>query len=276
MPKGSSRKPKTMSKNMTKQVEKIVDKALAEEIEEKRAIQQKDAVQLLNTIASGDVTTIANFNELLPPIKQVLANTKTGTIVPGQEGAYGFRVGDEINLKSVKIKGYVNMIDVTTDQADQAKIGVRVMILKQKDKASYAGFLADAHTDKLLLDQVNSVGQMGPGVFDGSPLDLMKDINRNVFSVRYDKLMYLSRDVITGGTSGRLSVSSKDSLKFFEHELTFGNGKKLDFTDGASTTPNNFPYLLVVGAADLANPNTTIPSGLVRLTYNATAVYTDA
>ncbi len=274
MPKGSSKK--TMSKKMTKQVESIVNKALSEELEEKRAIQQKDNVGIPATIASGDVTTVANFQSLLPPINQVLANTKTGTIVPGQEGAYGFRIGDEINLKSVKIKGYVSMKDVTTDDNRDCKIGVRVMILKQKDKESYAGFLGDAHTDKLLLDQVNTAGQQGPGLFDGSPLDLIKDINRNEFSVRYDRLFYLSRDVITGSGSTRVSVGTKNTLKFFEHELTFGNGKKLSFTDGASTTPNNFPYLMVVGAADLVDPLTTIPNGLVSVTYNSVAVYTDA
>jgi len=265
-----------MSKKMTKQVETIVNKALAEELEEKRAIQQQDNVTIPNTIASGDVTNVNNYQVLLPPINQVLANTKTGTIAPGQEGAYGFRIGDEINLKSVKIKGYVSMRDVTTDDNRQCKIGVRVMILKQKDKDSYAGFLADSHADKLLLDQVNSNSQQGPGLFDGSPLDLIKDINRNEFAVRYDKLFYLSRDVISGSGSSRVSVSSKDTLRFFEHELTFGNGKKLNFTDGASTTPNNFPYLMVVGAADMTDPTTTIPSGLVAVTYNSVAVYTDA
>jgi len=265
-----------MSKKMTKQVENIVSKALSEELEEKRAIQQQDNVGLPATIASGNVTAINNFQPLMPPIKQVLANTKTGTIVPGQEGAYGFRIGDEINLKSVKIKGYVSMRDVTTDDNRDCKIGVRVMILKQKDKESYAGFLADAHTDRLLLDQVNAAGQQGPGVFDGSPLDLIKDINRNEFAVRYDKLFYITRDVITGSGSSRVGVSTKNSLKFFEHELTFGNGKKLNFTDGESTTPNNFPYVMVVGAADLTDPTTTIPSNLVSLTYNSVAVYTDA
>lgn len=275
MPKGASRKSKSMSKNMTKQVEKIVEKALEEELEEKRAIQQYEDKQVHNVIPSGDVTTDLNsYFDLLAPITQV-ANSRATIGAPG--GAYGMRIGDEINIKRVKIKGFCYLSDLTSADQMNTQVGVRVMILKQKDKDSYAGFRADSHANKLLLDTVGASGYQGPGQFNGGPLDLIRDINRNEYSVRYDKVIHLSRDFIQGtSTSTRYSTSSSRQLKFFEHDLTFGKGKKLNFTDGASTTPNNFPYLLVVGQVNMANPTTVVPDGMVRISFSSTAEYTDA
>lgn len=268
-------RPKVSGNSREMDIRKIVQEELAEELEEKRCISQYENKSINTVIPSGDViTNQTNFFDILAPIKQVV-DTRAETGSP--DGAYGFRVGDEINLKSVKIKGMVYLNDLTSDQAQNTSIGVRVMILKQKDKNSYAGFRADAHTNKLLLDTVGASGYQGPGPFNGSPLDLRREINRNEYSVRYDKTFYLSRDYIQGtSTSTRFAISSNNSLRFFEHDLTFGNGKKLTFTDGASTTPNQFPYLLVVGQAGMKDPTTAIQPGLARISVSSTAIYTDA
>lgn len=268
-------KPKQSTVNNEQNIRKIVQEELAEELEEKRAIQQYEGNDVNVVIPSGNIGSATNnFFDLLPPITQV-ANSRADTGAPG--GAYGFRIGDEINLKKVKIRGMVYMTDLTSAQQENTRVGVRVMILKQKDKDSYAGFRADAHTNRLLLDTVGASGYQGPGQFNGSPLDLRRDINRNEFAVRYDKTFYLSRDFISGtSNTNKFATSSRDSLKFFEHDLTFGNGKKLTFTDGASDTPNNFPYLLVVGPAGMVDPTTSITNGLVKLSVSSTAIYTDA
>lgn len=268
-------RPKSSGNSREMNIRKIVQEELAEELEEKRAISQYENKSINTVIPSGDVLLNENnFFDILAPITQV-ANTRADTGAPG--GAYGFRVGDEIMLKSVKIKGMVYLNDLTSAQAENTCVGVRVMILKQKDKNSYAGFRADAHTNKLLLDTVGASGYQGPGPFNGSPLDLRREINRNEYSVRYDKTFYLSRDFIQGtSTTTRYATSSNNSLRFFEHDLTFGNGKKLSFTDGASTTPNQFPYLLVVGQAGMKDPTTSIQDGLAAISVSSTAIYTDA
>lgn len=264
-----------MSKKMTKQVEQIVEKALTEELEEKRAISQYQAVNINNVIPSGDVTSNdTNYFDLLAPITQTV-NSRAFPGAPG--GAYGFRIGDEINLKKVIIKGYVYLSDVTSTDQLNTQIGARIMILKQKDKDSFAGFRADSHANKLLLDTVGVSGYQGPGAFNGAPLDLVREINRNEFAVRYDKVINLSRDYIGGSsTTNKFAASSGKAIKFFEHELTFGKGKKMTFTDGASNTPNNFPYMLVVGQVNMANPEASVLNGTVRMTVTSTAVYTDA
>lgn len=268
-------RPKSSGKSLEKNIRKVVQEELAEELEEKRCISQYENKSINTVIPSGDVTANQNnFFDILAPITQV-ANSRAETGAPG--GAYGFRLGDEINLKKVKIKGMVYLNDLTSAQAVNTCVGVRVMILKQKDKNSYDGFRADAHTNKLLLDTVGASGYQGPGAFNGSPLDLRREINRNEYSVRYDKTFYLSRDFIQGtSTSTRFATSSNNSLRFFEHDLTFGNGKKLTFTDGASNTPNQFPYLLVVGQAGLKDPTTSIENGLAAVSVSSTAIYTDA
>ncbi len=268
-------RPKSSGKSREENIRKIVQEELAEELEEKRAISQYEDKSINTVVPSGDVLlNQANFFDILAPIKQTV-NTRDDTGAPG--GAYGFRVGDEINLKKVKIKGMVYLKDLTSAQQQNTSVGVRVMILKQKDKNSFAGFRADAHTNKLLLDTVGASGYQGPGAFNGSPLDLRREINRNEFSVRYDKTFYLSRDYIQGtSNTTKFAISSDKSLRFFEHDLTFGNGKKITFTDGQSDTPNNFPYLIVVGQAGMKDPNTSVENGLCAITVSSTAIYTDA
>lgn len=266
--KGYKRQP---SKKMEKQVKSIVQDVLNEEIEDKKALISYDNNTLNANIPSGDVASSFNYMRLLGPIDQISYSNTTG-----DQGMYNMRIGDEIMLKEIDIKGFVSFNDLTINQQVNTRTGVRVMILRQRDENTDVGFVANSHADKLLESGVGSIP--GPASFTGKPLNLIQSINREAYAVRYDKTFHLTQSLQIAGTTNvnRGTAGTDKTLGFFQHKLTFGKGGlKLKYTDGNSDTPNNFPYVLVVGYANLVD-GSVANNGAINVTMNSVATYTDA
>lgn len=262
-------KNKPNTKRFEKSVKEIVREELKEEIEEKQAIISYDNNTLNANIPSGDVTASFNYMRLLGPIDQV-AYSQTAT----DQGGYNHRIGDEINLKRLNIQGFVSFNDLTIQQQANARIGVRVMILKQRDENTDVGFVSNSHANLMLQSGLTTPG---PSAFTGRPLNVIQSINRDLYAVRYDKTFYLSQAVQITGTSNpnRSTAGTDKTLKFFSHQMTFGKrGLKLKYTDGNSDTPNNFPYVMVIGYTNLVD-NSAATNGQVNVTMNSVAHYTD-
>lgn len=269
--KTTARKP---TARFEKNVKDIVREELKEEIERKKALVSYDNITLNSAIPSGDVASSMNYMRILGPIDQVSYALPTATA--GEQGGYNFRVGDEISLKDVDIKGFVSYADLTINQQINTRIGVRVMILRQRDENTDVGFVANSHADKLLMNGELSVP--GPGSFSGRPLNLIQEINRDLYAVRYDKTFYLNQSLQINGTTNvnRSTGGTEHTLKFFQHKLTFGKGGlKLKYTDGNSDTPNNFPYVLVVGYTNLVD-DAAAGNNQINITMSSVATYTDA
>lgn len=270
MPKGA------LSKSMKSQMQKIAQDELKQELEEKKAIISYDQISMNSNIPSGDVTNSNNYFRLLPGIQQISNELDSTT---GLQGGYNIRVGDEITLKRLDIKGYVAYSDITKNNEDSVRTGVRVMILRQRDQNTDVGFVANSHANKILAD--SEIGIPGPGSFTGVPLNLLDAINRNEYAVRYDKVFNLSASLQVPQEAGtnaakRFTGSQNNTLKFFQHQLTFGKrGLKLNYTDGSSEDSNNFPYVMVVGYANLVD-GSVAPNNAVKLTLSSVAHYTDA
>lgn len=253
------------SKRFERSVKQIVQKELKEELEEKVAVIGfgNEAIDT-PAIPSGNVATSSNFAPLFPLIE------KGG-------GKYNERIGNEIRLKHVDLEmllAYVNQTgEQNTGYEDQA-IGVRVMILRQKDDNDYQVFKDDAQTNKLL--QSGGGLTPGPSNFSGTTLNLMQKINRDQFSVRYDKVHYMQRPRKFNDNGGQLQFNTPPRPVFIRKRLTFGKrGLKLTFSNDDATSPTNFPYLLVIGYA--SSVDTTAPANnLVEYSYSARSVYTDA
>lgn len=266
--KKASRKPN--SKRFVKSVQAIVRRELSEELEEKQAIVQYDNVPIQRNIPSGLVLNgQGNFFRLLPPITQ-------STV--GEAGrAYGERIGNEISLKKLSIKYFCNYNspDALEIRPQDHKIAVRVMILKCKLYNDVNKAFDDMPTDQILRFG-NTVGVTGPGPFEGDPLDLQSQINRDIFSVRYDKMHVLTAPVNISGATGVDLIAEPSGLKFGEKTLTFGkNGLKLKFASNTDAVPNNFGYFMVVGTTSLSAPSRPA-SLLCNMTVNCNAIYTDA
>lgn len=246
----------------TKTVKQIIRDEIQEELENKVAVVGQIAQPFTAAIPSGDVTASTNFIKLFPLIEQ-------------GDGQYNSRIGNEIRLKSLDIKMLLQYRDGAggTSYKDQS-LGIRVMILKQKDDNTQEGALENFQGDKLLEN--GQVVTAGPGSFTGSTINLVQKINREQFAVRYDKVHYISRsrEYNNGGTELMFNRPSKPTI--ISHKLTFGkNGLKLTFGNGLSNSPTNFPYFMVVGMASTYENASPSPN-IVNYTYSSNADYTDA
>lgn len=265
-PKGST------NKRFEKNVKAIVQKELMEEIEEKHAITEYADVFCKRAIPSGVVFNgQGNFFKILPEIDQSAT---------GEAGrAYNTRIGNEINLKHIDIKGHFSYANSNTGQNvyQNGKIALRVMILRAKAINDQELLFDEMPTDTLIrFGSQSSTAPSGAGSFGGFSLDAFRDLNRDTFSVRLDKVIYLDAPVLLpGSTQPDLSVVPSRS-KLFSHRMTFGkNGLKLKYSAQADLNPNNFPYFMVVGYSSMSS-GVQPDDNLVRATISCVGTYTDA
>lgn len=258
----------TREKNFTKKVQKIVNEELQEELEEKHALIGKDTILLPSpSIPSGNVTANANFQVLLPTIAQGL-------------GQYNNRIGNEIRLKHVDIMMLIQWARAVEEAPDvydwrDTSLGVRVMILKQKDNNDSTGARSNFHGDKLLEN--GNLVTPGPSDFNGRTLNIFQKINREQFSVRYDKTFYMDRlKTFNHGNTSNVAFARPPRPTIMKHRITFGkNGLKLTYGNVASLEPTNFPYFMVIGY--VSTVDASAPSNnLLSYTYSSNATYTDA
>jgi len=265
--KGNYYRPKY---NFDKSVKAVVKEELARELEEKHAIVQYDTIPISRNIPSGVVFNgQGNFFQIMPAIAQ---STPSGT---GR--AYNERIGNEIILKKLKIRYFLNYVapDALEVRPMDYKIGVRVMVLKCKEFGDVAKAFDAMPTDKLIRFGTYS-GTSGPGPYAADPLDMQAEINRDVFTVRYDKLHTLTAPVSIDGTTSVDTVAPPSGLKFGEYDMTFGkSGLKLKFTDLNDEIANNFGYFIAVGYSSLSDPNKPA-NALAEMTLNCSASFTDA
>lgn len=249
-------------RNFQKKVKEIVREELQEELEEKVAVIGATDVSIQTpNIPNGNVLGSTNFIQLFPSINQGL-------------GQYNERVGNEIRLKYIDLNMLLHYKTVGTSQFENTSLGVRVMILRQKDQGSVAGLLEDFQGNKLLEN--GAVISPGPGQFFGNTFNLLQKINREQFAVRYDKVIYIDNPWRLNEGGGQQVFAQPPRPKVVKHKLTFGkNGLKLTYGDAASTNPANFPYVMVVGYASTCSA--FVPdNGAVAYSYSANASYTDA
>lgn len=259
------------SKRFEKSVKEIVHKELSEELEEKHAITDYNAIDLKRAIPSGVVLNgQGNFFQILPEIDQSLT---------GAAGrAYNTRIGNEINLKHIDITGCFNYKNSNASQTnyENAKIAVRVMILRAKEINDTDVLFDNMPTDTLIrFGEQTAAGFNGPTPFTGAPIDAWRDINRDTFAVRLDKVIYLDAPVILpGATQPDLSVVPSRS-KLFKHRLSFGKGLKLKYSASTDVMPNNFPYFMVCGYSSMSGAGNA-SDNLATASLSCVGTYTDA
>lgn len=259
-----TKKATAKSKRFEKSVKAIVRDELQEELEDKVAVIGMNDVDLdTAAIPNGNVATSSNIVRILPLISQ-------------GDGQYNERIGNEIRLKHLDVKMLINyaLANLSTNNNEDTSLGIRVMILKQKDENASTGAVENFQGNKLLE---NGLASGAPAPFTGATFNLLQKINREQFSVRYDKVHYI--DAVYRYSGGGTNVTQSyfpPKSKVISKRLTFGkNGLKLTYGDGSSTNPTNFPYFMVIGVASTVS--TSVPSNnLLRYSYSANASYTDA
>lgn len=261
------RKEPKLAKRTEKAVKALIRKELSHELEEKTAVQDYENQIINAAIPSGLVfNSQGNFYQLLPPIAQ-------STI--GEAGKkYNQRISNEIILKSLRVKGYLSYNYPTaaaTINYQNAKLAVRVMIVKAKDYNEANLAFDDMPTDRLLC----SDSGVNTRAFNGDALSSFSKINRDAFTVKYDRVFYLSAPTITYGGTSTDTTAIPSANKLWSHTMRFGKrGLKLKFQNTNDEVPN-FPYWLMVGYSSCSG--SSIPgNGLVRMSVQCLGKYTDA
>lgn len=254
MPKNGSGRVRAFNKK----VKEIVREEMKEESEDKVAVTGGTNILIdTSAIPNGAVGSSTNFVKILPLIEQGI-------------GQYNQRIGNEIRLKNLDIKMLFNYDQEDIGNLYNASVGVRVMILRQKDQNSQLGIVSDFQGNKLMEN--GAILSPGPAPFAGLTFNLLQKINREQFSVRYDKVIYLDAPLRGSGATRVLPARPKT----MSHTLKFGKqGLKLTFGDAASDNPTNFPYIIVMGVASCIG--STVPVGrTISYSYTANAHYTDS
>ncbi len=267
-----STKKRQNTKRFEQSVKEIVRMEIADEIEDKNAITQYNNVLLKAPIPSGVVLNgQGNFFKLMPEIFQ----STTG----GAGSAYNERIGNEICLREVDVQGFINSrqdIVNLVSNPENVKLAVRVMILKAKEINDQELLFDNMPTDTLLRFGEQTTGFGGPISYQGQPLDSFRDINRDTFSVRYDKVHYLNGPTFFPGTTNPDVTQIPSTLKIFRKKLTFGKkGLKLKYSASTDTQPNNFPYFMVIGYSSMSS-NAVPSNNLAAVTMSISSKYTDA
>lgn len=280
MPKGKRvvrRKPKKTAEKKMADVALTVFNKQAEVKEAVIEFQNRSppAAILTGDIAGNPISNLrpngqqSNYYYLMPGIAQSVAGSA------GRK--YNTRIGNEIVLKSIHLQGILNYTQsFATDTLPQnKKIMVRFMILSQKRAGNFTTALGNI-SNRMLVNGTNA--DENTGSFNGVALDSIRGINRDVFTVHYEKKLYLDAPVIAPGTTEPDVGLVPSLIKFVDKKIYFGGktGLKLSFANASATVPENFNPFICVGYSSVSTSNLQASDGLVNFAYNATAHYTDA
>lgn len=252
--KRSVRKP---SKFLKRTIQSIVSK----NIEDKTAF-----------FSSG--TSLTYFNSYIS------AQGDCQQVIPGipSGSTEQHRVGDTIRAKTLVIRGYMQLaVDTTFNNVSDKRIGVRLMCVgskRVKDWTQFAGNFASG--SQYLLQK----GNVSDG-FDGYINDLWTPINKEEYTVYYDKVHYLSQSytaqqVGTGNPPIIWSVDVSKGIKFFTIRIPV-RGKKLMYDSVSGTDfPTNWSCGLLLGYAHLDGTSPDSVDTKVGICYDTTMTYEDA
>ena len=276
----SSYSKKSKGKSSDKKMADVALTVFNKQAEVKEAVVEFQNRTPNAAILTGDVAndpiaarrpngSLSNYYQLLPGIAQS---------VQGSAGRkYNTRIGNEIILKSIHIQGILNYAQTFATDVLPAnkKIMVRFMILSQKRSGNFTTAFTNI-SNRMLTNGTNA--DENTGTFNGVALDSIRGINRDVFTVHYEKKMYLDAPVIVPGTTDPDVGIVPSLIKFVDKKIYFGgkNGLKLSFANASATVPENFNPFICIGYSSVSTSNLAASDGVVNFAYNATAQYTDA
>lgn len=185
------------------------------------------------------------------------------SIRQGVQGG-GARVGNEIRLKKLVIKGYMAITPSVQTTASNGAFQGRLMILRQRNHSGSA-IVADN-----TLFQFNDLMEYDQP-YTGQPNNYLQSVNSNSFVSRRDKKFRFT--TATNYQTDDPESPSPDAIKYFSITLTFGKqGKKLLYKDDLINNSTNFPYFMV---AAIHNSEGSPVTGTPVLNYYTEATYTD-
>lgn len=249
---------KAIKTNSNRIFEKKVLKVIHKQAENKEAWHTSGTS--LIKFNSG-INATGDYQRLVPFISQGTADNQ--------------RIGDQIRAQSMNLKGYIKF-DVSLDPAlslNNVAVGVRMMVLSLKNNLSWASLSSSATPlTNLLKKGGTTVG------FTGLINDLMAPINTDLFTVHYNKVIYMNQSYVAYSTlAGYYSSDVKDLVRFFNIKIKCKN-KLLKYDSGtdSGTLPTNFSPFLICGYSFLNGAGGDVVSTQLGLQYQTIFRYEDA
>lgn len=250
--KPMTKKPSRKTPSFTKQVQQVISA---------NAETKCEAAVGNNTQRDGQINAQSDIIYLLPNIaKGTSANQ---------------RIGDQIRGQKLNIKGHV-LLQTTLQSLPTSRIGVRIMIVSSKVFRSIDVLNINWTTVTAALLKQGSTTK----AFTGLCTDLYTDINTDLMTVHYDKVLNLTLtpSIATAGTTSVNTVqtpSMTGSFAMFSHQINLRNKQML--FDSAITTgiyPTNYAPILLVGWSRLDGSAATADT-LVSLSYISSLYWED-
>jgi len=179
------------------------------------------------------------------------------------------RIGDEVSLKSIKIKGYI-LANMTFNSYSQSRIAVRIMVVQPRDYVNTSQVIsAYAVWLPYLLKRGSTTV-----AFTGLVQDLYTPINNDAIIKYYDRVMYMRTPYIAGVNQGDLNTSG--STRFFTIDLKHHRKKlRYDLNIDSGTTPTNWAPVLLIGYCHLDNASPDTTTTELQLNYDVSMYYQD-
>lgn len=237
-----SKVKKAIKKVNDKQFRAKVLKVLHKEVETKQAFHSITSQPIRNQCSIS-----SDMNILIPSITQGTADNN--------------RLGDQLVLKRISIKGYLRLpYDNVVNSAYNRRIALRLMMVKPKRYNSKDDIVNNATTwlPSLLKKGGTTVG------FTGLINDLWAPINTDAITKYYDRIIYLRQDALVTGAGATttqvvpVSYSPEGTIKFFSITKKLDKVLKYDANIDTGIYPVNHNYVMLVGLVYL---NGDAPTG---------------
>jgi len=181
------------------------------------------------------------------------------------------KIGNEIRMQSLNLRGVITMaLKQTTD--NNVRLGIRLSIIKAKRFADWQAAALDfgATAGSRLLE-----GNLTTNL--GTVPQFTTPINRDYYSVVYDKRFYMSQSLQAVGTS---VADTHYTTKFINIKIPYSR-KTLKFDQNYDgNQPTNWGYFMLINYCKLDGTSDTIPpaagESLVSLQYTTVMKYEDA
>jgi len=243
---------------VTPSLRRAVNSIIAVRAEDKKAVyslpfsvgQQWSSISYpINAFATDQ----SSFMPVLPSITQGLTSAN--------------RIGSRVSVKSCYIDIFVSINGVQTQSLDAM---LRILLVTDKSVGSY--YEAQAVPSPIHYSELLDLGGGVSTQFLGSPNDLLLDVNRNQFTVHYDKCVHLQKAVGLNNDGGLPypsrfgTVASQNSNTLFRARIKVPLPKVLKYNLDTDGSPSHVAPLLSIGYAHVDN---TLPSTDLLLGYNA-------
>ena len=230
-----------------------------------RAGRETKVARLSGEQNISNAIATANLIQIMPEIPN------NGDLAVGTNDGSG-RDGNEIRLKRLIVKSWIQYAPLDANNRvprDQANVRCRHMIIRQKDQMSSVSL---ATAGIFVADELLESGEFNAA---NEFRNVMSPINRDIFTVKSDKLKSITNAVDTADANADADANPHNFV-IFNKTITFGKmGKKLTYSkDSGVVQPVQFPWIMTAG---YCNTNGTVASAnTARIFYDVTAYYTDA